>query len=62
MFALSKDEDQLDDIDDSLTPYNRPQDPSSEFASSYKFQEIDSKGDSRQRWRNNARSLFIPNS
>lgn len=37
MLTLSQNENNLDGVDDTLSPHNRPETPSSDFASSNKF-------------------------
>ena len=58
MLALSKDEDELDDVEDDLSPDNHPEEISAELAGSHEFQEIDGKRDSRQCRCNDAGCLF----
>jgi hypothetical protein len=57
VLALSENEDELNDVEDSLSYDNRPESPSSDFAGSHKLQEVDSKRCPRQCRCNNARCL-----
>jgi hypothetical protein len=58
VLALSKNEDELNDIEESLSNDNTPEGPSSDFAGSNELQKVDSKGSPCQCWCDYAWCLF----